>query len=57
MKVTTCPCGELLVGETDEEFVATVNAHFAAVHPDLVGEYSDAAILSRAKEVPSRADG
>lgn len=50
MKTLTCPCGEALRGDTDEEFVASVNEHFAAAHPQLSGKYTDEQILSRAQD-------
>lgn len=46
MKTLTCPCGEPLQGDTDEEFVASVNDHFTAAHPQLSGKYTDEQILS-----------
>jgi hypothetical protein len=50
MKTMTCPCGESLQGATDAEFIADVNKHFEAAHPQLSGKYSDEQILSRATE-------
>ena len=50
MKVMTCPCGEQLSGETDEEFVKRVKEHLDAAHPEMAGHYSDEQILSRAQE-------
>jgi hypothetical protein len=46
----TCPCGEPLRGETDEEFVESVKNHFTAAHPQLSGHYTDEQILSRAQD-------
>jgi hypothetical protein len=51
MKALTCPCGEPLQGETDEEFVQSVNAHFEKAHPEMVGKYSPEQMLSRAQDV------
>lgn len=51
MKAMTCPCGEALTGQTDEEFVEAVNAHFAAAHPEMSGKYTPEQMLSRAQEV------
>lgn len=50
MKVMTCPCGQELRGETDDDFVATVTAHVAASHPELIGKYSREDMLSRAQD-------
>ena len=50
MKVMTCPCGATLSGETDDEFVAAVNAHMGDAHPEMAGKYTDEQILSRAQE-------
>jgi hypothetical protein len=50
MKTMTCPCGETLSGETDDEFVAAVNQHFETVHPEMAGKYTTEQILSRAQE-------
>jgi len=51
MKTMTCPCGETLTGETDEDFVESVNKHFEAAHPEMAGKYTREQILSRAQEV------
>jgi hypothetical protein len=51
MKAMTCPCGERITGQTDEEFVAKVNEHLEAAHPEMAGHYSPEQILSRAEEV------
>jgi hypothetical protein len=50
VKVMTCPCGEPIRGETDEEFVESVKAHFTESHPQLSGHYTDEQILSRAQD-------
>ncbi|TQS43087.1 DUF1059 domain-containing protein [Cryptosporangium phraense] len=39
----TCPCGEHLVGEDEDDLVAKAQAHLAAEHPD--HEYSRDEIL------------
>ena len=49
MKAMTCPCGERITGEGDEEFVANVNAHLSKAHPEMAGKYTDEQILSRAQ--------
>ncbi|MEV4418739.1 DUF1059 domain-containing protein [Patulibacter sp. NPDC049589] len=46
----TCPCGASLSGETDDEFVQSVNEHMSAAHPEMAGKYTDEQILSRAQE-------
>jgi hypothetical protein len=51
MKAMNCPCGEQITGETDDEFVANVNAHLNSAHPEMGGKYTDEQILSRAEEV------
>lgn len=51
MKTMTCPCGATLTGATDEEFVDSVNQHFAEAHPEMSGKYTAEQILSRAQEV------
>jgi len=49
MKVMTCPCGEKLSGDTDDEFVASVNQHMETAHPEMAGKYTREQILSRAQ--------
>jgi hypothetical protein len=51
MKTMNCPCGEALTGETDREFIESVNKHFEAAHPEMAGKYTDEQILSRAQNV------
>lgn len=50
MKTMTCPCGALIEGETDDEFVSAVEAHMSATHPEMAGKYTPEQILSRAQE-------
>jgi hypothetical protein len=50
MKIMTCPCGETLSGDTDDQFVASVNQHMDAAHPEMAGKYTPEQILSRAQE-------
>jgi hypothetical protein len=50
MKVMTCPCGQALSGETDDDFVASVNQHMESAHPEMAGKYTPEQILSRAQE-------
>ena len=45
----TCPCGQRLEGETDDDFVAAVEAHFKEAHPEMAGKYTREQILSRAQ--------
>jgi hypothetical protein len=51
MKAMTCPCGEALSGETDQDFIDSVNKHFETAHPEMAGKYTPEQILSRAQEV------
>lgn len=51
MKVMNCPCGTQLSGDTDDEFVRSVNEHMSEAHPEMAGKYTDEQILSRAQEV------
>ena len=51
MKAMNCPCGKPITGETDEVFVANVNEHLSAAHPEIGSKYTDEQILSRAQEV------
>jgi hypothetical protein len=51
MKTMTCPCGATLTGETDDEFVVSINEHMATAHPEMAGKYTREQILSRAQEV------
>jgi hypothetical protein len=50
-----CPCGEVLVEETEDEMVATARAHLAQEHPKLAEEYTPDQILFMATEWPSEA--
>ncbi len=49
MSVVHCPCGKDIVGETDDELVANVEAHIAADHAEMVGKYSREQILGMAQ--------
>jgi hypothetical protein len=40
-----CPCGELIVGESEDELVEKANAHLAQEHPKLAGTYTRDQIL------------
>ena len=50
MKVVHCPCGVNVEGGTDDEIVQNVEAHIAADHPEMVGDYSREQILSMAHD-------
>ena len=50
MKVFHCQCGVNVEGESDDELVQNVEAHIAADHPDMVGNYSREQILEMAHE-------
>jgi len=49
-KVVNCECGEVVRAESDGELVASVEAHVARNHPDLVGKLSHEDILGMAEE-------
>jgi predicted small metal-binding protein len=49
-KQVNCPCGETVVGESDDELVANVEQHIEAQHPDMVGTMSREQILGMAVE-------
>jgi predicted small metal-binding protein len=40
-----CPCGELILAESEDELVDNANAHLETEHPDLTGEYTRDQIL------------
>ena len=47
-KTLTCPCGEMIQGEDEDQLVEKVNEHLAEKHPDLAGHYTREQILSMA---------
>jgi len=49
-QVVNCECGEVVRAESDGELVASVEAHVARNHPDLVGKLSREDILGMAEE-------
>ena len=49
-KILVCPCGEQLVGATDDEFVGKVDAHLREMHEGRT--YPANMILSMAKDHP-----
>jgi predicted small metal-binding protein len=40
-----CPCGELIVADSEDELVEKANAHLAEEHPELAGTYTRDQIL------------
>jgi pimeloyl-ACP methyl ester carboxylesterase len=48
VKVVNCPCGKAVEGETDDDVVASVEAHLLQDHPNLAGHYTREQILSMA---------
>lgn len=44
-KTLVCPCSEVIVGETDDLLVESVEEHLTQMHPTRVGEYSRDEIL------------
>ncbi|WP_168217177.1 hypothetical protein [Aeromicrobium chenweiae] len=52
-KMMMCPCGERLVGRTDEDFVGAVDAHLRDNHGGR--SYPADAILSMATSIPDDA--
>ena len=47
----TCECGEVARAETEDELITSVERHVAEQHPDLMGKFSRADILSMAEVV------
>jgi hypothetical protein len=48
----TCECGYQARGINDEELVTSIMDHIASVHPNRVGAFSAADLLSMAVSVP-----
>lgn len=46
----TCPCGQPLMGKTDDVFVSTVDAHLQEMHDGRT--YPGSMILAMAQEYP-----
>lgn len=46
-----CPCGEIVRGEDDDEFVANVEAHVLDKHPEMADSMTRERILEMASEV------
>lgn len=49
-KSLTCPCGQLLVGRTDDAFVSAVDAHLQSAHEGRT--YPASMILQMAQPYP-----
>ncbi|MCD9199148.1 hypothetical protein [Aeromicrobium wangtongii] len=49
-KMMSCPCGQQLVGRTDDDFVGAVDAHLRDAHGGR--SYPREAILSMATSIP-----
>jgi predicted small metal-binding protein len=49
-KAVDCPCGETILGESDDELVTNVEAHVQSDHPEQVGTMSRDQILGMAHE-------
>lgn len=43
-----CPCGEVLVADSEDALVEYANAHLEKEHPHLAGEYTREQILALA---------
>ena len=49
--VLTCPCGETVSGDTEEDIVVAANRHLEASHPELAGKYDRDQVLSMAQRL------
>jgi len=49
-KLINCECGQVVRGETDDELIATAEAHIERDHPDLVGKISREDLLGMSEE-------
>ena len=49
--VYSCECGYVARADTAAEFVADVERHVAATHPDMVGKLEREEILALAEEI------
>ncbi len=47
-KAVDCPCGVIVVGDTDDELVANVEEHVRTDHPDMVGTMTRDKIMEMA---------
>jgi predicted small metal-binding protein len=43
-----CPCGEMIVADSEDELVEKANDHLNREHPDLAGTYTREQILTLA---------
>ena len=50
-KLINCECGQVVLGETDEELLVNAEAHVRSHHPDLVGKITREDLLAMAEEV------
>lgn len=41
----TCPCGEMIVADSEDELVQLANEHLEREHPQMAGEYTRDQIL------------
>lgn len=48
-KLINCECGQVVRGETDEELIASAEAHIRRDHPELVGKLSRDDLLAMAE--------
>jgi predicted small metal-binding protein len=49
-KVVNCECGEVVRAESEDELVASVEAHVGRNHPEMVGKLSRDDILGMSEE-------
>jgi predicted small metal-binding protein len=49
-RVINCECGRTIRGETDEEVVASAEAHVREDHPELVGSITRDDLLAMTEE-------
>jgi hypothetical protein len=49
--VLTCPCGETLTGDSEDDIVEASFAHIRAQHPELVGNYGRDEVLFMARRL------
>ena len=49
-KQVECPCGQVVRGDDEDEFVANVEAHVRDKHPEMASELSRERILAMASD-------
>ena len=49
-RLINCECGAVVRGQTDDELVASAEAHMKEHHPELVGKLSREDILGMSEE-------